>query len=230
MMTPAERVYLALVLRETDPVEARLDDLVVECDLSESQVRRALRRLREDGLISPSSKRGTTTLWRLNDAPGTAAAAESSDRQDPIGGLTVPTGFAASPPSSSPADPEPSDEEVAEMRRLGLAHLDAWLDQHDAEIGDPDQPEGECGECGGWARRRWSLGLFVLCRDCRRRRARVALKVAVEAVGQSAVTGAAQTPDSAQPLRDASEPVPPRRELALVEPPTDDGLWEQPNF
>jgi biotin operon repressor len=188
-MTPADTVLLALVLREQETVCVPVAELAEECGLSEAQVRRALRELRQDGRIIPAGKRRNTTVWRVPDHdPGARSAAPSPERRPPSGTdgsggrsaerLTEPT---AQPPAVARADDEEelSEEEWARRRAIGLRHAYAFLDRYDEVIGEPDQPEGECVDCGRWSMRRWSLGMSVLCRACRSSRARAAEKAVV---------------------------------------------------
>jgi hypothetical protein len=217
---------------------APVAEIAALTDLSEAMVLKALSDLCADRRLVFSGRRDRrgTAIFHLSqgcEAEAAVAAVggdvlkngphptDSEQAGTPAAADAAPG--AADSVTDKPCDPEPSDEEVAEMRRIGLEHAYAWLDRWVAEIGKPDLGAGPCGECGAEARVRWSFGLYVLCRDCRRRRARVAAKVASEAVGQSAVTGAADA-------QHAGDPVPPHRELVLVDPPDDDGPWQRPDF
>jgi hypothetical protein len=68
-----------------------------------------------------------------------------------------------------------AEDEHTKRLRIGLEHAYRWLDRHDTSIGPPDQPEGDCDECHRTVGRRYSLGQFVLCRECRTRRLRAGL-------------------------------------------------------
>jgi ribosomal protein L37AE/L43A len=194
-------VYEALERRAVDGEACvPIVELARICTAGETDVRQALRRLTAAGDIVAAGKRnGRTRIWRLPaltpqgeraDAarsrgaygdPGLRDLPRSSDPIEPdgspdaaasVGGDALRTGQ----PVANPDD-EPGEEELAWRRRVGLRYAYAFLDRFGPdEIGEPDQPGGECGQCHREARRRYSLGMFVLCRECRMSRAKAALK------------------------------------------------------
>lgn len=178
---------------------ATLRHLSQESGLSETAVRRCLGELTTEPAgqaIRPAGRRGATTVWRVKPDPLAPAGGATSPTSPPTAGddgteVGVPSESdrldAGRPPVASvreggePAADELSAEEHERRRQAGLkatyAQLDRW--NVDEEIGEPDQPGGECGECHRQARRRYSLGVFVLCRDCRIRRARAKVRLAL---------------------------------------------------
>jgi len=226
-----EAVYQALHrwLELDGSVCAPSAELAALTDLSERQVHRALAALVEAGQLKPTGRRrGRTAVFQLTPQGEQAeAAAGRPPSGDPL--LTPPRVDTPAEPGAAASDAEtpcePTPEEAAELRRLGLEHVYAWLDQHDSRIGPPEQGEGRCGYCGREVRARWTHGKFVLCRACRVRAFTLG-----EAVGQIAVTGTARghAGDAARREGDgatsvAPPPVPPRRGIVVVEAPPDLG-------
>ncbi|HEY7621705.1 MAG TPA: hypothetical protein VH834_18135 [Solirubrobacteraceae bacterium] len=169
---------------------APVREIAVLTELSEPVVRSALADLCADGrLIFTGRRHRKTAVFRFA-SPSTPRSEQGGREATPRGSTSLTPADATSS-GDAPAQPvvseddeeELSEEEWARRRAIGLKHAYAFLDRYDEEIGEPDQDGGECGECGREARRRWSLGMFVLCRDCRRRRARAGRKVGVGAGG-----------------------------------------------
>ncbi|HKE79034.1 MAG TPA: hypothetical protein VKB54_06985 [Solirubrobacteraceae bacterium] len=243
MSVAADSVLLTLLLREQNTVWIPIGELADECDLTDSQVRRALRELRQDGRILPAGKRGNTTGWSFPDDDSEArSAATSPETTSPEGGPSVPGGRSAerltepatpTAPVARPDDGEPTGEEAAELRRLGLAHCYSILDHvYDDLLGQPDLPAGECGECDQEARRRYRLGRFALCRDCRLRRLRA--KQQLEAAAAVLEIDLPTIEPAPEPVEIAALP---DAEVVLLERARDrrngntpNPLWDDPDF
>ena len=189
-MTTADVVLSALLSFATADgrVAAPLAEIAALTDLHEGAVRRALAQLCRERRLDAVGKTGRNTIFQI---PAEHRRAATASRRD-----ATPKEESSSSSSTSDRstarDPEPpvarqddvlTAKEKDELRRIGLAALYPILDGFgDDELGAPDQPGGECSECGAEARARWSFGLYVLCRDCRARRAAVAARLAEEPV------------------------------------------------
>lgn len=257
-MTEADVVLQALYRwAELDgSVCAPVAEVAALTDLGEYQVARALRTLVDEGRLEfTGRRRGRTAVFHLTAQGAGADAVRTGDT--PFGGYpgfsdTAPRADTSDgpegPPSAAAADgdralrPEHDDDELddderAARRQLGLEHLDRWLDRHDGGLGAPDAGGGLCGECSRWAPRRYSLGLYVLCRECRRLRAGAAER----GVGESAVTGSAEylgslgdpvRPAEPPPLREAARELAAELAVQLSRNGNGNGsdLWSEPDF
>jgi hypothetical protein len=188
-MTDAEHVRTALwhYAIGRNRVCPPIAGLAGDTGLTEGRIRRALAQLVEDGVLEFTGKRrGKTAVYRFlttSHDPQRAAGVNTIPRRgsvfdDDLADATVEV--------DGTPDPVVEEENTEELRRLGLTALHAILDRigrkdeqdEQDELGEPDQPGGECGECRQEVRRRYSLGLFLLCRDCRVRRARAGAQLA----------------------------------------------------
>jgi hypothetical protein len=162
-------------------VAAPLSAIAALTDLHEGAVRRAMAQLCHERRIEPVGKEGRNTLFQITLDPAGQRRRRDATPKEESSSSTNDRSTARDPtrplPGRTTAEPELTAEEKDELRRIGLTALYGILDRfgtEEDELGEPDQPGGECGECGQEARRRYSLGLFLLCRDCRERRARAA--------------------------------------------------------
>ena len=155
---------------------APIGEIVLLTELHEAAVRRALAQLCDDGRISPVGKRGRNTVFHLKPEGRRAA---TSSRDDPLRGESSSTvGRSTARDSNSTVVQE---ENVEELRRIGLEEAEKILRRLGPDdFGEPDLGPGRCGECEQEARVRWTFGAFELCRSCRARRARVAVRLVEE--------------------------------------------------
>ena len=192
----AERLLRALRRLAVDgEVCATIRHLASESGLSETAVRRGLSELKTEPTgpaIRFAGRHGKTAVWRVKSDPLGHGAGATSEVPPPTAGGTFAEGGdpgeadrldAGRPPVASvegmaePDDDELGEEEIERRRRAAMAASYAILDRLGGdELGEPDQPGGECADCGKEARRRYSLALLVLCRDCRLLRARAEVR------------------------------------------------------